>query len=202
MLRFPVLLAALVSCVTLALAQVTPDEMEKRIEEQAERLQNMAGGRVARAGFVDFTWPVDPREHRALAKHVLVLVTAVTHEESELPLKRVYVEADGKEIELQRLGGVRSEIRAGSTAAEVLGTHREDAFYLAPAAAMAAKGHLRADFAAHRDGFGLYELPGTPPDFVARDRRPVPRGAKPDPKAVKAMLEREYPGFPEPEGLR
>jgi hypothetical protein len=78
----------------------------------------------------------------------------------------------------------------------MLGPYREDAFYLAPAGSMMRKGEVMVDFAQRRSGFRLYELPGTPPAFVKADRKPMPTAdAKPDPKALKAMLEREYAGF-------
>jgi hypothetical protein len=189
----------LVLCAGLASeaqAQVSPADMDKRIENQAAKLQD--GARAARAAFVDFAWPADAVEYRALAKYVLVLLTVVSQDPEELPVKRVYVDAGGKAIELRRIGGERASI-TDSNVASALGTHREDSFWLAPAGAMARKGHLRLDFAANREGFGVYELPGNPPDFVTRDRYPnPPRGAKPDLKVVRAILEREYPGFPVP----
>jgi hypothetical protein len=65
---------------------------------------------------------------------------------------------------------------------------------------MMRKGDLLLDFAVNRNGFRVFELPGTPPDFVRADRNPNPaRGAKPDAKALRAMIEREYPGFKLPE---
>ena len=84
-----------------------------------------------------------------------------------------------------------------------IGAHREDSFYLAPAGLMKGEGKVVADFAINRSGFQLYELPGTPPDFVEADRRAMPaKGKKPDPKALKAMIEREYTGFKLPDGLQ
>jgi hypothetical protein len=85
----------------------------------------------------------------------------------------------------------------------VLGPHREDGFYLVPAVALMADGHLQADFAVRRIGFNLYRLPGTPPDFVKADGDPMPaRDARPDVQALKTMLQREYRGFELPEDLR
>lgn len=183
-----------------AQAQVSPADMDKRIENQAAKLQG--GPRAARAAFVDFAWPADAAEYKALAKHVLVLITAVSQDPQELPVRRVYIDAGGKPIELRRLGGERASI-TDANVASTLGTHREDSFWLAPARAMARKGHLRLDFAANREGFGVYELPGTPPNFVVGDPFPnPPRGAKPDLKVVREILEREYPGFPVPWELR
>ena len=76
-------------------------------------------------------------------------------------------------------------------------------FYLAPAGAMMAEGHLQADFAVRRIGFNLYRLPGTPPDFIRDDSDPMPaKDAKAEIPALKAMLQREYKGFELPASLR
>jgi hypothetical protein len=67
---------------------------------------------------------------------------------------------------------------------------------------MTRKGDLLIDFAVNRNGFRVYELPATPPDFVRADRNPNPaRGVKPDPKALRDLIEREYSGFKLPDLL-
>ena len=63
---------------------------------------------------MDFCWASSPEEYRALAKHVIVLVSVVTQDEAELPLRRVYVNIDGRETELIRLSSQRSGVRRGS----------------------------------------------------------------------------------------
>ena len=152
---------------------------------------------------MDFTWPADAEEYRKLAKHVLVLVSVVTQDAAELPLRRVYANVNGQQTELTKLSSQLSGVRKGSVTFSVLGPYREDGFYLAPAGPMMADGHLQADFAVRRIGFNLYKLPGTPPDFIKADSNPMPApDAKPDLPAVKAMLEREYKGFELPESLR
>ncbi len=68
---------------------------------------------------------------------------------------------------------------------------------------MMADGYLQADFAVRRNGFNLYKLPGTPPDFIKADSNPMPApDAKPETPALKAMLLREYKGFELPAALR
>jgi hypothetical protein len=102
-----------------------------------------------------------------------------------------------------RLSSQRSDVRKGSKTFSILGPFREDGFYLAPAGLMMSEGYLQADFAARRNGFNLYKLPGTPPDFIKSDRDAMPEpGAKPDTPALKALLQREYAGFELPAGLR
>lgn len=186
-----------------ATGAVTPDDMTKRLDQTAERVRKTSPSGVPRAAQFDFAWPQDEDEYRKLAKHVIVLVSVVTQNEKELPLKRVYIRNKwNREFPLDRIASERRDVAKDSPARSVLGAYREDSFYLAPAGLMKGEGEVVADFAANRTGFRLYALPGTPPDFIEADRRPMPApGARPEPKALKAMLEREYAGFRLPEGL-
>lgn len=183
---------------------VTPETIGKRLNETAERTRKAAPNGAARGAVIDFAWPQDAKEYRALAKYVIVLISAVSQDARELPLRRVYVRPKrGRDIALEKIGSERRGVPKNSVLYDVLGPYREDGFYLAPAGTMMKEGTLMADFAARRKEFRLYVLPGDPPDFVEADRHPMPApGAKPDPKALKAMLEREYTGFQLPAGLQ
>jgi hypothetical protein len=182
---------------------VTPGDMTKRLEATAERIRKISPSGAPRVAQLDFAWPQDEDEYRKFAKHVIVLVSVVTQDERELPLKRVYIRNKwNREFPLERIASERREVAKDSPIRAVLGGYREDSFYLAPAGLMKGEGEVVADFALNRTGFRLYSLPGTPPDFIEADRRPMPApGARPEPKALKAMLEREYAGFRLPEGL-
>jgi hypothetical protein len=182
---------------------VTQADITERLEKSAIQTAKSAPKGAARGSSIDFCWASTPEEYRALAKHVLVLVSVVTQDAAELPLRRVYVTVDGKETELTRLSSQLSGVRKGSRTFSVLGPYREDGFYLAPAGLMMAEGYLQADFAVRRNGFNLYRLPGTPPDFIKADSNPIsPSDAKPDMPALKALLQREYRGFELPPSLR
>lgn len=182
---------------------VSSVEITKRLELSAIRTMQSGLTGAARGSLVDFAWPETPEEYRALAKHVLVLVSAVTQDAAELPLRRVYVSANGRVTELVRLSSQRSKVAKASTTFLAFGTHREDGFYLAPAGAMMADGYLQADFAIRRTNFNLYKLPATPPAFIRRDSDPAPAAdAKPETAALRAILHREYKGFELPASLR
>ncbi|MBR1147856.1 hypothetical protein [Bradyrhizobium sp. AUGA SZCCT0431] len=182
---------------------VSLEDMTGRLEKSAINTAKVAPKGAARGSSVDFSWASSAEEYRALAKHVLVLVSVVTQDSAELPLRRVYVNIDGRETELVRLSSQLSGVRKGSKTYSMLGPYREDGFYLAPAGTMMADGYLQADFAVRRNGFNLYKLPGTPPDFIKADSNPVPGpDAKPETPVLKAMLLREYKGFELPAGLR
>lgn len=194
----------IVSKQTAGQGSVTPEEISKRLNDTAERTRKLSARGAARGAIVDFAWPQDEGEYKALNKNVVVLISAVSQDAKELPLRRVYVQpARGRAIELQKINSERQDVPKNSAVHAMLGPYREDSFYLAPASAMMNEGKLLVDFAINRNGFHLHELPGTPPDFVQADRRPTPSGAaKPDPKALKAIIEREYAGFKLPDGLQ
>jgi len=182
---------------------VSPAVIAERLEKSAIRTSKSAPKGAARGSSVDFAWPSGPEEYRALGKHVLVLVSVVTQDAAELPLQRVYVDANGKTTELIKLSSQLGDVRKGSVTFSMLGPYREDAFYLAPAGPMMADGYLQADFAVRRNNFNLYKLPGTPPDFIKADSNPMPPpDAKPELPVLKAMLQREYKDFELPASLR
>ena len=177
--------------------------MTGRLEKSAINTAKIAPKGAARGSSVDFSWASSaggiPRARQAC----VVLVSVVTQDAAELPLRRVYVNVDGRETELIRLSSQLSGVRKGSKTYSVLGPYREDGFYLAPAGSMMADGYLQADFAVRRNGFNLYKLPGTPPDFIKADSNPMPApDARPETPALKAMLQREYKGFELPASLR
>jgi hypothetical protein len=179
---------------------VTRNEMTARLEKLAKRFTPNGGARSAN---VDLCWPSSAEEYRALTKYMVVLVSVVTRTKAELPLRRVFIEVDGKQTELVKLGSDAVGVRKGTLTYSMLGPYREDGFYLAPTALMMGKGLLKADFAVNRDSFNLYQLPGTPPDFVKTDSDPTPPAdASPDVAAVKALFQREYKGFAIPAALR
>jgi hypothetical protein len=182
---------------------VTPADMTERLEKAALRTKEQAPKGAARGSSIDFCWPSSTAEYQAIGKYVLVLVSVVTQEAAELPLRRVYVTVNGEQTELVRLSSQRRDVGKGSTTFSILGPYREDGFYVAPAGLMMRDGFLQADFATRRNNFNLYKLPGTPPDFIKADNDPMPsKDATPNMPALKALLTREYKGFELPASLR
>lgn len=181
-------------------ACVTPEVIARRLEDSARNTQKISARGAARTGIIDFAWPQDEAEYKALGKYIIVLVSAVSQSADELPLKRVYLDNETGELTLEKIASIRRDVPQKSSIFAILGPYREDSFYLAPAGAMMRKGTVMVDFAVRRSGFRLYELPGTPPAFVKADRNPMPAfDAKPDPAALNAILAREYTGFAVPD---
>lgn len=182
--------------------KVTPAVMTSRLEELAADTQKKMP-RAARGAQIDVAWPATQEEYYSLNKFAVVLISAVTQRRDELPMRRVYIRDGKRTTVLRRLGSWRSEVANGSVVHSVLGPYREDAFYLAPAAALIGDGLLLCDFATERTAFRLTQLPLEAPDFIASDANPNPApGAKPTAGVLRDLLEREYPGFPVPADLR
>jgi hypothetical protein len=175
---------------------VRPEDIDKRVErDAADFKQRMPQGAERHITF-DFVFPHDPDEYRAVGKSALFLVVAVSQNAEELPLRRVYTRAGGRDVEIPLLGRPRRlQTSAGSIARGVFGAYRSDAFYLAPVGPLMTENVVLCDFARNRTGFAIYR--GEPfhvPDFI-RDDPDRNAAEKPDTRAVKAFLDREYPGF-------
>ena len=83
----------------------------------------------------------------------------------------------------------------GTAAAKFFGANRVDAFYIAPVAVLKQGATLNADFARNRSGFTAGKLNARDaPDFITSDQNDEPTHL-PAADALKAMVEREYPGF-------
>jgi hypothetical protein len=177
---------------------VSPADIAERLEKSANETARVVP-KAARGSAIDFARPMTAEEYAATAKHVIVLVSVVTRDAAELPLRRVHIRAGGNDIELVRLSHQFVDVAKGSRTRSVLGAYREDGFYLAPASPMMAEGYLQADFATRRSDFNLYKLPASAPDFIRSDKTPQPPpDSKPDLAAVRAMIVREYKGFKPP----
>jgi hypothetical protein len=141
----------------------------------------------------DVTWPLTPAEQKALGGWTIVLVSAVAADPSELPVTRAYLHLQGSDVVLRPLAVRRVTLDPNSRLAQRVGLYRADSFYLAPISALLKAGDMRVDFAAHRTGFILGELPLEAPDFVTAAARA--RLREPQTDAVATMLQREYVGF-------
>ena len=163
------------------------------LENTAHSLEKNGG---LRGSNMQWHSPANAAEYRALARYVPVLVVVVSQDESELPLKRVYVDADGTTTELQRISSVRTTDPKNFTS-KILGRNRETSYYLIPVALLSSQGKLFADFAVHRTGYQLASLTDNPLDFVQADSHPLPfPGDTPDRAALHDFVERHFKNIP------
>jgi hypothetical protein len=175
----------------------TPETVNEQIRSSAQA-QQARGTAAARFGLYTISWAKDAAESDALGQNAVLMVTAITQTQAELPLKRVYlVTPDGKQTTLRQLNTWRTSIGAKTLAYTQLGKFLQDAFYLIPAAAVRRTGEVQIDFAINRVGFVLVHLPTIAQDLGYEPHDPAP-GAQVDNAALRAMMQREFPGFPLP----
>lgn len=172
----------------------TPERISQRIEEAAIKYQ--ANAPIPRVVLYDIGYPHSDQEYAALDGHAVILLTALAQEREELPLQRVYVLTEGKEIELKPLKLVLSEqSAAGSATAKTFGAFRADALYLLPIHLRMKAADLMVDFGRDRTGVKVATF-GTPVSAdVGRLNIKAPTGAGPSGKALEEFIKREYPSF-------
>jgi hypothetical protein len=181
----------------LATGVITPQTVNEQIRSSAVA-QQARGTPAARIGLYSISWATDAAELDALAQNAVLMVTVISQTQAELPIKRVYlVTPDGKQTTLRQLNTWRASIGAKTLAYTQLGKFLQDAFYLIPAAAARRAGEVQVDFAINRVGFVLIHLPTIAQDLGYEPRDPLP-GAQVDNAALRAMMQREFPGFPLP----
>ena len=181
---------------------VTPERVTQQIEEWAKQRQE-SGGPSARVAHVWIFFAGGPNEFAALGRYSVLLLTVVTQRSEELPLKRVYIRANDRDVPVQKLSSWRGDVDSALLTYKIYGPYRETGFYLLPTGMTMRDGQLLADLAANRTGMPVLQLPnkGTP-DQVRRfpNLDPAPR-AKPDLQTLQAFLGQRTSGFPIPRSL-
>jgi len=179
-------------------------KQKTNLEDLDKQLHDMAAeygpqyGSVPRVALFDVAFPSTPAEDSVLNRNALLLVTVVTQDAAELPLKRIYVRGiDGDEIDLKVVSSYYANTESDPLVQKTLGRFRAQTFCLLPIANTFTKGALQIDFAKNRVGFLLTELPLTPPDVhLLADKKRFPDPTKSiSTDALKTILLREFPDF-------
>ena len=181
---------------------VTPERVTQQIEEWAKQRQE-SGAPSARVAHVWIFYAGGPNEFAALGRYSVLLLTVVTQRSEELPLKRVYIRANDRDVPVQKLSSWRGEVDSALLTHKIYGPYRETGFYLLPTGMTLRDGQLLADFAANRTGMPVLQLPNKgAPDQVRRFPNLDPaRGARPELRVLQALLEKRTAGFPIPKSL-
>ena len=171
-----------------------PARMNVRLKEVAKDYKQYKDvGEFARIGFFDMLQPLDEPEYVALAGHALLLVTAVARDQSDLPLKRTYLNVGGREIELQLLSSVLTkQSDPNDRVAKVFGSYRADALYLVPLYRHFDRADVLVDFG-HKTGLRLGEI--TASTFAVKDGTSSALADQPNEEALKRVIARECPRF-------
>ena len=134
--------------------------MNQRIDEAA--VKYAANAPIPRIVLYDIAFPDGEKEYAALDGNAVILFTAVAQAREELPLQKVYVLSEGKEVELQQLKVVLAEVDQNTGAsAKTFGRFRADALYLLPMSLRVRNIDLLVDFHANRKAFKVTTF-GTP----------------------------------------
>jgi len=154
-------------------------------------------GIVARYSEFDVCLPADREEYRSLNKNAVVVIVALTHKKSELPIKKVYMRYLGEEVSLQKISSEVREVKDDMVRV-VFGNYREDSFYLIPMHFLVKDCELIIDWAANREGFVLQRYPiDVDFDYFKEDENQDKQDLKLNPEALKELLQREYSVFAE-----
>jgi hypothetical protein len=172
-----------------------PEGMRQRVEESAIEFQQHAP--VPRIGLFDIAFPSSATELRDTDGYGVLLITALSQDENELPPKRLFVTLDGREHALRLISSTRTPPTQSPNVERVLGANRWDALYLFPVYLMQDGAALSMDFAENRDGFVLGKFSTESRDALGYDmlagETPISDNAPSD--AIMRMVAREYPGF-------
>jgi hypothetical protein len=166
---------------------VTLDAFNKRVEDVAAGyLKQYPPGAISRIVLFDSAFPLDEAEYKASGGYGVLMVSALSRDQGELPLASVYI--DGSKLKF--IGGISREVAPDSLAHAAFGAFRTDSFWLVPAALFRSDAVITADFARNRMGFTVGNgLPA--PAF----RTANANSEKPDFGILKKLVAREYPGF-------
>ena len=178
---------------------VTPERVTQQIEEWAKQRQE-SGGPSARVAHVWIFFAGSPNEFAALGRYSVLLLTVVTQRSEELPLKRVYIRANDRDVPVQKLSSWRGDVDSALLTHKIYGPYRETGFYLLPTGMTLRDGQLLADFAVNRTGMPVLQLPNKgAPDQVKRfpNLDPAP-SAKPELKVLQTVLKRSTGAFRSP----
>lgn len=181
-------LSAMLLSPAAAQQPVTPQDMDKRLQERADLIAKVNPQGADRIVIYDLAWPKDADEFGALGRHAVLLISAVTRHAQELPIKKVSIQVGEGETALRRLWSKRSEVPAGSVR-KLFGTYREDALYLLPVGPLLKGSTVFTEFALERTEF---RLDTAEPAFV---RAAKGKAGEPSAETLRAFLARQYPGF-------
>lgn len=168
--------------------------MNKRIADAAEQYKEYAP--IPRIAFYDIGFPKDKAEFAELNGYGLLLISSLSQNETELPLKRAYAVVDGKEIELKSIREVL--IRNNDLTGQVVktfGEYRADTLFLFPVYLRFQLGEILLDFAQTRTGLKIVSFDGTAPDALKGIPSTKPDEKKAIEEPMKLFMKREYPGY-------
>jgi hypothetical protein len=164
----------------------------------AGRLESMradipAKASVPRVALSDITYPRTQAELKAMGGFALLLVTAVTHDEGELPVDHAEVRIGDKTANLVQVTSRRTQVPAGALN-DLFGRYRQDVVYLIPVFATRVRADIYAFLGGGKLQMKLLQLspPAPGEDMLAHldyDFDPY----EPELAALRRLLDEELP---------
>lgn len=173
---------------------VASSAFDRNIEDIATKYLSVYPDGGDRVAFFDLGLPKDAAEYVAMGKNGIILVSAFSRDNAELPLARVFVRLNGNDVTLRRLWFAPRDVAAGSSTEKMFGPNRVDAFFLFPIELLQPGVEVICDFAANRQDFSLGTVDMVPADFMRGDPNPA-HNDNPPKLALGTFIAREYPGI-------
>ena len=172
---------------------VSNEYMNNRVDALAIQYKDYA---IPKTGLFDIGYPKDAAEYQKLDGHGLLLLAVLSQTKEELPLRRVYVSVDGKQIDLVKLQMYLSENPNTSTQAyKTFGKYRMDAIYVFPVYLRYKPAEIYMEWSKDPKAMVVARFDGTTTSFLESLPGTPPKGKTYPPAAVNAFMRREYPGY-------
>jgi len=127
-----------------------------------------------------------------LNKNAILMITALTRNKNELPLKNVYIHHSEGKTDLQKITFKISEVE-DILVGTVFGNYREDSFYLLPMHFLSKECEVHIDWNENRTSFVLATYPTEVNiEYFNEDKDQESQELQLDSEALTEFLRREY----------
>lgn len=152
---------------------------------------------VPRMAIYDIGYPRSAAEFEKLDGHGLILISAISQDKSFLPVEKVFVTLDGKDVELSLIHSFLAENKdANDKVAAGFGRYRMDAIYAFPVwLRFQPGGVLKVTFKGDTRSLVLNRFSSQMSDAVKALPNRKPKGAMYPSAALEQFMKREYPGY-------
>lgn len=169
---------------------LTPAEFEDRVTQSIRRAPPPSTS-TPRFALLDIAVPVSVEEYDALDGYGVLLVSALSHDATELPLARAYARLGDREFVLTPLHATPVRRVDG-------GWQRADRFYLFPIFLQSEGAELLLDFARGREGMTIARFQGQSSRHLRSLPTRRPLHVHPPDAALARFFSLSLPGFPMP----
>jgi hypothetical protein len=151
---------------------------------------------IPKAAIFDIGYPQSRDEFDRMDGYALLLVSALSQTKDELPISRVYVTLDGKDIELAQVHSVLTTAAGlNESVTRGFGAFRMDAMYAFPVWLRFEPGVLQLEYARDKNPVVMTKFTNSVSPMVESLPRRKPAGKSYPAGPVEQFMKREYPGY-------